>query len=304
MALNWPGLFAWSSKYHDGTAPSNFKQLSDEDREFLQKAMEDAFEQIEDPNKVFTEAIQQIKSAERTEESVYTALEIIDRLCDDPDVARNAEKLDGLQPLLEVASDMQGLVRVRTLEVLALVFSNNPNIQNAGVKRDGISRFLSLTRQAPVGSDEKSKAFRALVALVRQVPEHERALLQNEEAAALLHQLLDKREEARTREKVASFVTGLAVSGVLEEGLVAPISVALGPLLNDDDDDLTVQYRETVSACAFELARLAPASCKSALLDHVESRLKAISDSSAKKDGDEGAEKAALQGCLTSLSTV
>ena len=41
MAVNWPGLMAWSTQYHDGTAPSNFTKMSDENREFLEKAMED-----------------------------------------------------------------------------------------------------------------------------------------------------------------------------------------------------------------------------------------------------------------------
>jgi hypothetical protein len=76
--INWPGLLAWSTKYHDGTAPSQFKQMSDEDRAFLEKAMKEAFGNVEDPNKIFQEAIEQIKSADRTDESISTALEIID----------------------------------------------------------------------------------------------------------------------------------------------------------------------------------------------------------------------------------
>mmetsp|Transcript_4645 Transcript_4645/g.5910 ORF Transcript_4645/g.5910 Transcript_4645/m.5910 type:complete len:136 (+) Transcript_4645:68-475(+) len=130
MAVNWPGLLAWSTKYHDGTKPSEFKMMTQEDREFLEKAMKEAFAHIEDPNVAFQEAIGQIKSPERTQESIATSLEVIDRLCDDPDVSRNAEKLDGIQPLLDLAGDDTPL-RPRTLEILALLFSNNPNIQQA-----------------------------------------------------------------------------------------------------------------------------------------------------------------------------
>ena len=77
MALNWPGLLAWSTNYHDGTAPSQFKQMSPEDRAFLEKAMEEAFAHIEDPNKVFAEAIDQIKAPDRTDEGITTTPSLI-----------------------------------------------------------------------------------------------------------------------------------------------------------------------------------------------------------------------------------
>ena len=79
---------------------------------FLEKALEEAFGQIEDPNQVMSEAADQLRSESRSEESISTALEasadnwsdekvtespraaqVIDRCCDDPDCARNAEKL-------------------------------------------------------------------------------------------------------------------------------------------------------------------------------------------------------------------
>jgi hypothetical protein len=62
--MNWPGLLQWSTKYHDGTSPSEFKMMTDEDRAFIHKAMEEAFGKIEDPNQVMAEAIGQIKAAQ------------------------------------------------------------------------------------------------------------------------------------------------------------------------------------------------------------------------------------------------
>lgn len=167
MAINWPGLMAWSTQHHDGTKPSEFKQLNDEDRKFLEKALEEAYSQIEDPNKIMFEAIQQIKSEERTDTSIVTALEIIDRCCDDPDCSRNAEKLDGIQTMLDLIGEKDGPIRVRALEILALFMSNNPDIQGVGMKRGALAVFLGLVKDSPAGSEERSKAFRALVALVR-----------------------------------------------------------------------------------------------------------------------------------------
>ncbi|CAJ1441557.1 unnamed protein product, partial [Effrenium voratum] len=160
-----------------------------------------------------TEAADQIRSESRSDESISTALEVIDRCCDDPDCARNAEKLDVLQPLLDLLTTHGGSVRTRTLEILALLFSNNPNIQEAGMKRGAAKLCIGLTQESPVGSEERSKAFRALVALVRNVQEFEKFLLAEEPGRALLVQCLSPEELPGTREKAASFVRSLAENG-------------------------------------------------------------------------------------------
>merc|ERR1712224_688804 len=91
------------------------------------------------------------------------------RVCDDPDCARNCEKLDGLQPLLDLLDSHKGVIGCRTLEILALLFSNNPNIQEAGSRRGAMEIFLKLLGESKPGSDDRSKAFRALVSLVRSM---------------------------------------------------------------------------------------------------------------------------------------
>ena len=40
--VDWQGLLNWSLQYQDGTKPSQFKQMSEEDRKFI----EDAFESV------------------------------------------------------------------------------------------------------------------------------------------------------------------------------------------------------------------------------------------------------------------
>ena len=41
MQPDWSGLLAWSSKYHDGTKPSEFGPMSQEDRKWLETAMKE-----------------------------------------------------------------------------------------------------------------------------------------------------------------------------------------------------------------------------------------------------------------------
>jgi len=254
--LDWPGLLAWSTKYHDGTAPSEFKQLSDEDREFLQKAMEQAFGEIEDPNEVMLEAIKQIKAEDRTDASIITALEIIDRSCDDRDCARNAEKLDGVQPLLDLAVTSTGSIKVRTLEILALLFANNPNIQEAGARRGAMKIFIELVKGAPQGSEERSKAFRALVALARGVDALEEQLLKEHDGSNIIVMCMALEEDARSREKALSFVQTLAVTGRLDEIDAKPFAAATTKLFSGNLAEASLQYRETLAMCACEVARI------------------------------------------------
>jgi hypothetical protein len=279
--INWPGLFAWSTKYHDGTAPSQFKQMTDEDRKFLEKAMEEAFGKIEDPNKIFQGAIEQIKSADRTDESITTALEIIDRCCDDPDVARNVEKLDGMQPLLDLAvsPSHQGAIHLRTLEILVLLWSNNPAIQEVGMKRGGMRKLLGLIQNAPQGSEERAKAFAALVALMRQVETFEVEFLSNQTGVALLVDSMSPEEAPRMREKALSFVRSVTGDGRLDAADAKPLSSAVACLLRDAKADFagqSIQYRETLAGCLLELALQFPEGVVPELVEAANARMEQL----------------------------
>jgi len=227
--VNWPGLMAWSTKHHDGTQASEFKPLSDEDRKFLEAAMQEAFSHIEDPNQIMLEAVNLIKSEERTDATIITALEIIDRCCDDPDCARNADKLGGMQTLIDLAQAKGGCIRVRTLEILALFLSNNPSMQEVGLRRGFLEVFLGLVRNAPVGSEERLKAFRSLVALVRAVDANEDKFMKDEGGIKLVVECLGCGEDARTREKALNYVTSLGSRQRLQKE-VKRSPAALAPL--------------------------------------------------------------------------
>jgi len=292
--INWPGLLAWSTKYHDGTAPSEFKQLSEEDRRFLERAMEEAFGHVEDPNKVMVEARDQILSPERTDESISTALEVIDRCCDDPDCARNAEKLDVLQPLLDLAASHEGSVRSRTFEILALLFSNNPNIQAAGVKREALPLCMKIAQESPAGSEERSKAFRALVALVRNVKEFEKLLLDQSSGLALLTMCM---ELPGTREKAASFVRSLVENESMAAEHAAPLATALAKLFSNLED-AGIQYKETLASCALQLGSGFKAQCPPELLAAVTAR---VSELTAATDPEAEQELSFLKDCAAVL---
>jgi len=286
MAVNWPGLLAWSTKYHDGTKPSEFTQLSDEDRKFLEAAMEEAFGQIEDPNQVMKEAINQIKSEERTPESITTALEIIDRCCDDPDCARNVEKLGGIQTILDLLQTHDGSIRHRALEILALLLSNNPSMQEFAFKRGALDILMKLVKNAPEGSEDKMKSLRTLVSLLRQAAEQEEDFIRRRGGLSLLISCLQPKELSKTREKAASFLQSLAIDGRLQPDDCKLIARALAPLIRTIADE-HVQYREIVASCGCELIRVAAAQCQPELAAAIDARLQQIPKPEGTEDADE-----------------
>lgn len=256
--LDWPGLLAWSTKHHDGTKPSEFKQLSEEDRAFITKAYEHAMSQIADPNKIFKEAVDMMQAPEATEEAVATALEMCDRSCDDPDVARNAELLGGIQALLDAAEKRTSIgVRTRAMEILALLLQNNEPLQRAAANRNGLAILRGLVTGAPAGDAVRAKAFRALVALVRGLGDLEEAFLAQDGLAITLS-CLDEKEDHKLREKALSFVTTLLLQDRNAEAVAAGAAPALVALLRDVSEESSMQFRETLASCCLALVRRVP----------------------------------------------
>jgi hypothetical protein len=296
--VDWPGLLKWSINHHDGTKPSEFKMMTEENKKFLEAALEEAFGKVEDPNKVMAQAIEQIKSPDRTDASIITALEVIDKCCDDTDCARNCEKLDGIQCMLDVTeSHPEGVICARALEILALLFSNNPAIQKAGGRRGGIERFTRLVREAPAGSEVRSKAFRALVALVRSEPELEEKLMKEQDGISVILLCINVKD-IRLCEKTASFVRSLSCDGRLKPEDIFALLESMTPLMQDIGSG-EIQYRETLSSCVAELlARgdLGSQAMKAAVQTRLDA-LKALDNSE-----DTQAERSSLESCLAATS--
>jgi len=269
--------------------------MTAEDRAFLEKAMEEAFGKVEDPNQVMAEAITQIKSTDRTLESITVALEVIDKCCDDVDCARNCEKLDGLQPLLDLLSSHEGPICHRALEILALLFSNNPKIQEAGDRRGALDTFVRLVKESDAGSETRSKAFRALVSLVRQMEKYEEKFLREKSGISVIVSCCDP-SDLRLCEKVASFVRSLARDGRLNAEDVASIAAVIVPLLRNVGSG-QIQYQETLSSCICELARAAPSACPPDLRAAAQERLEQLKT----MEDPDSAERTSLEEFLTLL---
>lgn len=191
-----------------------------------------------------------------------------------------------------------GVISNRALEILALLFSNNPNIQEAGARRGAMETFLRLVQDSGAGSESRSKAFRALVALVRQMAALEEKLIREKDGIRVIISCADQ-SDPRLCEKVASFARSLATDGRLQAEDVASLATALTPLLGNIGSG-QIQYRETLSSCVCELARVAPAACPSELKTAAKDRLKQLF---TKKEADDSEqEQSNLKEFLTLLT--
>lgn len=281
--VDWPGLFKWSTQYHDGTAPSEFKALSGEDKAFLEKAFEEAASQVEDMNKIMKEALGQLNNPERTNESLITALEIMDRCCDNPDCARNIEKFDGLQTLIDLIRDWpEKIIQVRALEILALMVANNPDIQAHTERRGGMELLVKLTRESPAGSDLRSKAFRCCASLVRGQDYLHKKFVNDLDGTSVAVTCLGTSEEASLRGKAAALLRDLMSQGCLDAAQVAQVVTALAALISSSEGDM--QYREQLASCAFELTEPGRATDLKSLTDAIDQRLKQLKELPDKDD--------------------
>ena len=87
---DWKGLLEWTLKYNDGTKPSEFKPLSEEDRKFI----EDAFESVTiNEMKEIWKILDMIKEREKDDEKSIeercNLLEALSDYIDGPENARN-----------------------------------------------------------------------------------------------------------------------------------------------------------------------------------------------------------------------
>ena len=77
---DWSGLLGWSTKYHDGTKPSEFQPMSDEDKKWLTEAMKEYT--FDDTNKMKELCEYMIKDIESgfTEKDAQTKMEDLEEI--------------------------------------------------------------------------------------------------------------------------------------------------------------------------------------------------------------------------------
>lgn len=291
--LDWPGLLAWSTKYHDGTAPSQFNQMGEADKAFLEQAMEQAFSQIEDMNKVLDDGLRKLEQAEDFQ-TLVTACEIIERCVDDPDCARNLEVYNGLQPLLKNVFSPHAEVANRCCGILSMMLANNEKLQLSAVKKHKALDHL-------VGSEDlfaSKKRIKLLADTVRGVSEIETEFVEEKNG---IHSLCGvflfapapesektagtettrTTEQQAVRERAITFLRHLLAekperAKAHERQLSAAVAAAY-KAMEDSVEDVNIQYSENLAQLALLVASNSnDPNCKAVIQPVVNARMKSI----------------------------
>jgi hypothetical protein len=244
--IDWNGLLKWSTNYHDGTKDAkDFKPLSQEDKDFLEGALAEAFGGIEDANETMKEALEKIDSAGDDTDVIQTALEVVDKCCDFPDVPRNLDKLGGVDIMLRLLQHKDVHVAAKGAALFTIMLQMNSEVQKATAAKGGLEILYKL---ADRGEEAFFRAVSMMSALIRHEPDLEKKFVGCENGHKLIEKALSKDQPARIRTKGASLLRHLLAekafstnSEILDQfaGCVAEIL----PL-----DIENIQYGETIAA--------------------------------------------------------
>lgn len=280
----WLGLMKWSMKYSDGTAPSEFKEIKKEDREFLEKVLKegviDETERMRDilrilrgehPSVVFAkdddddETKQQVEDATEEELADYKdALldELLTRV-DQIDNAMNFVKMQGLAVLRDVVQQNdRASTRALAAEVASVVVQNNPFCQDAAVEGGLVEVLVALARDADATC--RAKALLAISCLVRHHPAAEARFLDDATGGLRILESFLQAEDIRLQRKALFFVRYLVRSSdataraFLESEFLIPTAAAL---IAHEDIDLSESSLEALTEFA-SLGAAYTAACK------------------------------------------
>lgn len=257
----WLGLMKWSMKYSDGTTPSDFKEISKEDRDFLEKVLKEGvideaerMTQIlrilkgEHPNAVFAkddddDDDEQKDLGEGTEEELAEYKEaLLDELLtriDQIDNAMNFVKMQGLVVMIALMKENdRASTRALAAEVSSVVVQNNPFSQNAAVECGLVEVLCALAVDPDVTC--QVKALLAISCLVRHHPAAEaRFLSESCKGLSILEGFL-KSTDIRLQRKSLFFVRYLIRnSAQTAKSILASeffIPTAAGLIANEDID--------------------------------------------------------------------
>lgn len=260
----WLGLMKWSMKYSDGTAPSKFKEITKEDRDFLEKVLKEGvmdeterMRQIlrilsgEHPNVVFAkdeddedDVAQKKQIEEATEEELAEYKDaLLDELLtrvDQIDNAMNFVKMKGLTTLIDLMQhNDRASTRALAAEVASVVVQNNPFCQNAAVECGLIEVLCALAVDADATC--RAKALLAISCLVRHHAAAEaRFLGESCKGLTILESFLKTDADLRLQRKALFFVRYLMSSSretanvFLNNDFFIPTAASL--IANDDID--------------------------------------------------------------------
>lgn len=134
--VDWQGLLKFSMQYHDGTKPSEFKEMSPEDAKFLEEALSSVtFNEFKETIKRLDElkSLSEEYSDEIIEQKLLL-IEDISVLCDNLDVVRNIVKAKRFEEIIKYVFETKNKeLRLNYCSLLSLMLQNHKFAQEAAV---------------------------------------------------------------------------------------------------------------------------------------------------------------------------
>lgn len=127
----WLGLLRWSLNHQDGTKPSEYSQMSEENRKWLEQALKEG---VRDDVQRMGEIMQDIKDAKKDIEHTETLIDELRDITEQIDMAGVFIKLGGLQFLIALLKTAELSLRPLIASALATLAQNNPAVQIAMVE--------------------------------------------------------------------------------------------------------------------------------------------------------------------------
>jgi hsp70-interacting protein len=231
----WLGLLKWSLAYTDGTKDSEHKQMSAEDKAFLEAVMKDG---IIDENERMKEILKQVttqmeswKSDRATAEDESQVEELLDELrfiVEQIDYARAFAAMKGLPFLLGCIQETDAIpisTRSMCLGVLCTLCQHNPPLQTELLELGSLKVLSDLffsslegagnhdgQHQPPKDSNYQARIMQAISANVRSHEMAETVFCQLEQAPQLLLDGVAKDAPTSLRKRALFFLRALVTS--------------------------------------------------------------------------------------------
>ena len=209
---------------------------------------------MEDHNEMMKEALEKIQKDFEDSDSVYTALEVVDKCCDNLDVPRNLHKFGGVEIMLKVLEHPNSDIACKGAALFTLMLSNNPVVQKVTGEKNALDAIYKF-------SDRGEEPFFRALGLASALIRHESDLEDKFVAGAgsgLIVKALSPDQSVRIRTKGGSLLRHLLLENKIKAGDANILKIAEGltAILPLDIDHIS--YGEVVASISSSLYQIMP----------------------------------------------
>lgn len=128
--VDWNGLFKWSMNYQDGTSPTEFKEMSKEDREWLEAALKQYTFNDTDRMKEIAEDLKAYHKTMHPDVLLESLEELLELVELHPRSSLNLCLCGGMQTIIEIIMENENeAARRKACSLFSFAVQNNREVQ-------------------------------------------------------------------------------------------------------------------------------------------------------------------------------